>query len=122
MGDHKDDGINIDPAYVRALAELLDDTSLTEIEVEDGDRKVRVSRGGVAMAAPAPVATPAIAPQADPVATPSPLAAPRPVVVADAREVMANPEIDTVVWEFPLRTLLAHRVSGQRQLNHTQHF
>ena len=44
MGDHKDDGINIDPAYVRALAELLDDTSLTEIEVEDGDRKVRVAR------------------------------------------------------------------------------
>ncbi len=54
MGDHKDDGINIDPAYVRALAELLDDTSLTEIEVEDGDRKVRVARK--AAVAPAPVA------------------------------------------------------------------
>ncbi|NER59333.1 hypothetical protein G3435_03785 [Pseudomonas sp. MAFF212428] len=39
-----------------------------------------------------------------------------------ASDQLANPEIDTVVWEFPLRTLLAHRVSGQRQLNHTQHF
>ena len=63
MGDHKDDGINIDPAYVRALAELLDDTSLTEIEVEDGDRKVRVARKAATAAqpvayAPAPIATP----------------------------------------------------------------
>ena len=44
MGDHKEHGINIDPAFVRALAELLDDTQLSEIEVEDGDRKVRVAR------------------------------------------------------------------------------
>ena len=44
MGDHKDNGINIDPAYVRALAELLDDTGLSEIEVEDGERKIRVAR------------------------------------------------------------------------------
>ena len=74
MGDHKDDGINIDPAYVRALAELLDDTSLTEIEVEDGDRKVRVARKAAVAAAPvayapAPVAAPAAAaPAAAPVA------------------------------------------------------
>ena len=44
MGDHKDNGINIDPAFVRALAELLDDTQLSEIEVEDGTRKIRVAR------------------------------------------------------------------------------
>ena len=80
MGDHKDDGINIDPAYVRALAELLDDTSLTEIEVEDGDRKVRVARkvsvatAPVAFApAPAPVAAPAAAPAAA-AAAPAPAA------------------------------------------------
>ncbi len=71
MGDHKDDGINIDPAYVRALAELLDDTGLTEIEVEDGDRKVRVARKAAAVAAPvayapAPVAAPAAAPAVAP--------------------------------------------------------
>ncbi len=44
MGDHKEQGINIDPAFVRALAELLDDTGLSEIEVEDGERKIRVAR------------------------------------------------------------------------------
>ena len=71
MGDHKDNGINIDPAFVRALAELLDDTQLSEIEVEDGDRKVRVARTLTAAAAPvayapAPVAAPAAAaPAAD---------------------------------------------------------
>jgi len=80
MGDHKDDGINIDPAYVRALAELLDDTSLTEIEVEDGDRKVRVARKVTAAAAapvayaPAPVAAPASAPAAPAAAAAAPAA------------------------------------------------
>jgi acetyl-CoA carboxylase biotin carboxyl carrier protein len=67
MGDHKDNGINIDPAYVRALAELLDDTGLSEIEVEDGERKIRVARTLTAAPvayAPAPVAAPAAAPAA----------------------------------------------------------
>ncbi len=73
MGDHKDNGINIDPAFVRALAELLDDTQLSEIEVEDGDRKVRVARTLTAAAAPvayapAPVAAPAAAAPAAPAA------------------------------------------------------
>ena len=86
MGDHKDDGINIDPAYVRALAELLDDTSLTEIEVEDGDRKVRVARKAAAAAAPvayapAPASPPAAA--APPAAAPA-AAAPAPASFADA--------------------------------------
>ncbi|WXK61179.1 acetyl-CoA carboxylase biotin carboxyl carrier protein [Parerythrobacter aurantius] len=47
--------MNVDTELVRELAELLAETGLTEIEVEDGDRKVRVARGGVAMAAPAPM-------------------------------------------------------------------
>ena len=47
-------GMNVDTKLVRELAELLAETGLTEIEVEDGDRKVRVSRGGggVMMSAP----------------------------------------------------------------------
>ncbi|MCJ2185118.1 acetyl-CoA carboxylase, biotin carboxyl carrier protein, partial [Novosphingobium sp. 1949] len=36
--------MNIDSALVRELAELLAETGLSEIEVEDGDRKIRVSR------------------------------------------------------------------------------
>ena len=79
MGDHKDNGINIDPAFVRALAELLDDTQLSEIEVEDGDRKVRVARTLTAAAAPlayapAPVAAPAAAAPAAAPAAATPVA------------------------------------------------
>lgn len=46
----------IDADAIRTLAGLLDETGLTEIEVEDGDRKLRVSRGGTVVAAPAPMA------------------------------------------------------------------
>ena len=36
--------MRIDPDLVRELAELLTENELTEIEVEDGDRKIRVQR------------------------------------------------------------------------------
>ncbi|MBK67831.1 MAG: acetyl-CoA carboxylase, biotin carboxyl carrier protein [Rickettsiales bacterium] len=54
--------MKIDVDAIRALAELLDDTNLTEIEVTDDDASIRVSRnfGGVqAVSMPAaPVAMP----------------------------------------------------------------
>ncbi|WP_235977145.1 acetyl-CoA carboxylase biotin carboxyl carrier protein [Sandaracinobacteroides hominis] len=52
------DSMRVEVALVRQLAALLDETNLTEIEVHDGDRAIRVARGGVAVAAaaPAPVA------------------------------------------------------------------
>ena len=50
--------MNIDSALVRELAELLAETGLSEIEVEDGERKIRVARKA-ASAAPAPVYAPA---------------------------------------------------------------
>ncbi|WP_288990178.1 acetyl-CoA carboxylase biotin carboxyl carrier protein [uncultured Sphingopyxis sp.] len=96
MGDHKEHGINIDPAFVRALAELLDDTQLSEIEVEDGERKVRVARTLTAAAAPvafapAPVAAPvAAAPAA---AAPAAVAAPAADSFADA---VKSPMVGTV--------------------------
>lgn len=50
----------IDSDAIRTLAGLLDETGLTEISVEDGDRKLRVSRGGTVMAAaPLPAHGPA---------------------------------------------------------------
>ncbi len=59
MGDEKradaSQGMKIDTALVRELAELLAETGLTEIEVEDGNRKIKVARGGVAMAPAQPV-------------------------------------------------------------------
>jgi acetyl-CoA carboxylase biotin carboxyl carrier protein len=57
----------VDTKLVRELADMLNDTGLSEIEVEDGDRKIRVSR--TLMAAPVAVAAPAAAaPAAAPVA------------------------------------------------------
>ena len=60
----------VDADAIRELAGLLDETGLTEIELEHGDAKLRVARGTVATAqsvsAPAPVAPalPASAPAA----------------------------------------------------------
>jgi len=67
-------GMNVDTKLVRELAELLAETGLTEIEVEDGERKVRVARGGMAMAAPAyaPAPAPAAAAPAPSAAAPAP--------------------------------------------------
>ncbi|MBX3518763.1 MAG: acetyl-CoA carboxylase biotin carboxyl carrier protein [Xanthobacteraceae bacterium] len=49
--------IQVDPSLVRDLAELLNETGLTEIEVQSGSQRVRVSRGATAIAgATAPVA------------------------------------------------------------------
>ena len=69
-------GMNIDTSLVRELAELLNETGLTEIEVEDDDRKIRVARGGVvaSVAAAPAAAAPAPAPAAAPVAAPAPAA------------------------------------------------
>ena len=77
MNDKAEKGaMQVDVQLVRDLAALLDDTNLTEIEVEDGDRKIRVARkagGGNAIAyAPAPVAAPA--PAAAPLAAAAPAA------------------------------------------------
>lgn len=63
--------MNIDAALVRELADMLAETGLTEIEVEDGDRKIRVSRG-VHPAAAAPLAVAAPVAAAAPVPTPAP--------------------------------------------------
>lgn len=43
--------MRIDPALVRELAELLTANELTEIEVEDGDRRIKVKREAPAIVA-----------------------------------------------------------------------
>ena len=56
--------MNVDIELLRELAELLSETGLSEIEVEDGDRKLRVARelhAASYTAAPAPQAAPAAA-------------------------------------------------------------
>lgn len=47
--------MKIDEQAIRKLAELLDETKLTEIEVAEGEQVIRVSRGGI-VASGAPVA------------------------------------------------------------------
>jgi len=62
MADPKEQqgAMRVDSALVRELAELLSTNELTEIEVEDGDRKIRVRREAAPVmayaAAPAPAA------------------------------------------------------------------
>lgn len=83
-GTSRSGGMNIDSKLVRELAELLAETGLSEIEVEDGDRKIKVARQ-MAMAASAAVQVPAasLAPAAAP-AMPLPAAAPEPAVDPNA--------------------------------------
>ncbi|MBY0531331.1 MAG: acetyl-CoA carboxylase biotin carboxyl carrier protein [Xanthobacteraceae bacterium] len=50
--------IQVDPSLVRNLAELLNETGLTEIEVQNGAQRVRVSRGATAIAGAVAAAAP----------------------------------------------------------------
>ncbi|MGV1792671.1 acetyl-CoA carboxylase biotin carboxyl carrier protein [Rhizobium lusitanum] len=49
----------IDQALIRDLANILNDTDLTEIEVEQEDLRIRVSRAGTPQYVQAPIAAPA---------------------------------------------------------------
>ncbi|MFM7343951.1 MAG: acetyl-CoA carboxylase biotin carboxyl carrier protein [Tagaea sp.] len=59
---------------VERLAKLLEKTGLTELEYQEGSKRLRLSRGAVASFAPAPVAA-APAPAAAPAAPAAPAAA-----------------------------------------------
>ena len=88
----------IDTGLVRSLADILNDTDLTEIEVERGDLKIRVARevtmaapvqyAAAPAAAPAPVAAAPAAPQA---AMPSDPA----TIVARSGEEVKSPMVGT---------------------------
>jgi len=44
--------MKIDAEAIRQLADLLDETGLTEIEVAEGEKLIRVNKGGVVIPAP----------------------------------------------------------------------
>ena len=69
----------VDAVAVRELAKLLKETGLTEIEIEHNGARIRVSRGGGAVAAAAPLA-----------------AAPAPVAAAPAATVPSGPPAGAV--------------------------
>lgn len=83
--------MNVDTKMVRELAKLLDESGLTEIEVEDGDRKIKVSRN--ISAAVHNVAAPAMA--AAPAAAPTPAAEAAPAVPNNANA-QKSPMVGTV--------------------------
>jgi acetyl-CoA carboxylase biotin carboxyl carrier protein len=84
--------MQVDIDLVRQLAAVLDETNLTEIEVEDGERRVRVARTVTAapatmVAAPAPAAVAA----APAVAAAAPVAA----AAAPAANAIKSPMVGT---------------------------
>jgi len=83
-GDTAGPAMKIDSTLVRELAEMLVDTGLTEIEVEEGARRIRVVRQNIVAAAPPTVAQ-AVAPYAPP-ALPNSVAP----VAAEAAPDMSN--------------------------------
>lgn len=92
----------IDTSLVRSLADILNDTDLTEIEVERGELRIRVARE-ITMTAPVQyAATPATmaAPTAAPAAAPAPAAAAMPsdpaTIVARSGEEVKSPMVGTV--------------------------
>lgn len=94
MTDKNEKGaaMQVDVDLVRALAEMLDTTNLSEIEVEDGDRKIRVARSLSAAPvhyAPAPVA-------AAPAAAPTPAAAAEAPAAPTHANAVKSPMVGTV--------------------------
>ena len=62
---------SIDLKMIRELADLLNETDLSEVEIEEDDVRIRLARGGGAVTYSAPVMAPAT-----PAAAPAPVAAP----------------------------------------------
>lgn len=79
----------IDKGLIRDLANILNDTDLTEIEVEQDDVRIRVSRVGTTQYVQAPVAAPAYAPAAAPVAAAAP-------AIQDNKNAVTAPMVGTI--------------------------
>lgn len=87
--------MRIDVELVRQLAAVLDETQLTEIEVEDGERRVRVARA-VTMAAPVThFAPPPAAAPAPAASAPAPLLA-EPAAPPAQANAIKSPMVGTV--------------------------
>lgn len=83
--------MQVDKALIRDLAELLNETNLSEIEVEEGQSRIRVARSltvNAGVAAPAPV-------YAAPAAPAAPVAAPAPAEDASHPGAVTSPMVGT---------------------------
>lgn len=93
--------LSIDADDVRKLAEILNDTDLTEIEIEDGDQKVRVHRAPAqVIQAPAAAAMPAMASPSAPAApVAAPEAAAAPADLSNHPGAVTSPMVGTVYMQ-----------------------
>ncbi|RWX78789.1 acetyl-CoA carboxylase biotin carboxyl carrier protein [Neorhizobium lilium] len=83
----------IDKGLIRDLANILNETDLTEIEVEQDDLRIRVSRAGTPQYIQAPMAGPAYAPAPAAAASAPAVAAPS---AADNKNAVTAPMVGTV--------------------------
>ena len=99
MGDDKgkEGAMRVDTDVIRQLADLLTEKDLSEIEVEDGDRRIVVKRKLAVAAAPAPAAAPP-ASAAPPAPAPPPASAPSPAPADAANHpgAVKSPMVGTV--------------------------
>ena len=117
MTEKTEQAMKVDVDLVRQLAELLDATALTEIEVEHGDRKIRVARKAAPAApmayAPAPAAAAPAPVAAAPVAAAAPAEAAAPAVSANA---VKSPMVGTVyLGRAERQALRLDRAEGRRR-------
>ncbi|ACI54827.1 acetyl-CoA carboxylase, biotin carboxyl carrier protein [Rhizobium leguminosarum bv. trifolii WSM2304] len=84
----------IDQALIRDLANILNETDLTEIEVEQDDLRIRVSRAGTPQYVQAPIAAPAYAAPA--AAAPAAASAPAAAPARNPANVVSAPMVGTV--------------------------
>lgn len=106
----------VDASAIRELAKLLDETGLTEIEVQQGDQRIRVCRKlggrnspGTAPYAPAPATAPAalsLPATADPAKHPGAVTSPMVGVAYVGPEPGAKPFVEVGAQVIPGQTLL----------------
>lgn len=82
----------IDKGLIRDLADILNDTDLTEIEVEQDDLRIRVSRASATQYVQAPIAAAPVAAAAPAAAAP---AAAAPAAAADNKNAVTAPMVGT---------------------------
>jgi acetyl-CoA carboxylase biotin carboxyl carrier protein len=91
-----DNAMRIDPALVRELANLLTENELTEIEVADGDRRIKVAREiATVVAAPAAAAPAAVAAAPSPAAPAGAAAAAEPAEEEVSGRTVKSPMVGT---------------------------
>jgi acetyl-CoA carboxylase biotin carboxyl carrier protein len=112
--------LDINEEMVRKLAELLDETNLTEIEYSVGDQSIRVSRGGQpvmsTVTSAVPQAPAAAAPQTSDGPRPGAVTAPMPGVIYVAENPESPPLIkvgDTVAEGQTLMLIEAMKTFSQ---------